>query len=191
MKKLITMLAIILMASPAFAIDSVEETKAKVKVGPVKANVKNSSDNGNASITRAGDTVIIGCTYSKVVIKGIKSSATAIAMALSFDSVEGDFEAGQTYDLSNSNPTALTSVIAAARSKGANVRGVSTLNELMGEEIPVTSGKMKVKKYDAETGEITADISLKVSPTVLTKGTKNKLSSKAQKIQIKINTIVQ
>ena len=116
MKKLITTLAIILMASPAFAIDSVEETKAKVKVGPVKANVKNSSDTGNATITRAGDTVILGCTYSKVVVKGIKSSATAIAMSLSFDSVEGDFEAGQTYDLSHSNPTALTSVIAAARS---------------------------------------------------------------------------
>lgn len=191
MKKLIAIIAILLISNPVFAITSADEGKAKVKVGPVSANIKNSSDIGRASFSRAGDTIIVGCAYSKVVIKGIKSRASLISMALSFDSVEGELEAGQTYDLSHSNPTALTSIVAAAKTSGGKAKGISTINELMGDEVPVTTGKMKVKKYDPETREITADISLKIRPTVITKGTKNKLSNKAQKIKMKINTIVQ
>lgn len=191
MKKLITIIAILLMTNPAFAITSADEGKAKVKVGPVSANIKNSSEIGRASISKSGNTVIVGCAYSKVVIKGIKSRASLISMALSFDSVEGDFEAGQTYDLTNSNPSALASIVAAAKTSGGKAKGISTIDELMGDEVPVTTGKIKVRKYNPDTQEITADISLKITPTVVTKGTKNKLSNKAQKIKMKINTIVQ
>lgn len=192
MKKLITLLTIILMASPALAIDSVEESTAKVKIGPVSFKVKNSKDTGNVSISRSGDsTVTFGCTYSKVVIKGINTRSTTGVVVLQFDSLEGEFEAGQTYDLSNSDPSALTTIALATKTAGAKVRGVSTGDDAMGGEIPVATGKFKVIKYDAQTQEITGNLIVKVSPIVTLKGTKSKFTTKAQTIKMKINTIVQ
>ena len=192
MKKLLSLVLLAAMASPVLAISSVDETTAQVKLGPVKVKIDNSKENQNASISRAGDNVVtFGCTYSKTKIKGIKTSSTTALMVLQFDSLEGDFEAGQTYDLSHSNGSVLTTIITATQLKNLKTKGIVSSHEKMGEEIPIATGKFKVKAYDPTTKEITGILNAQVSPMVALRGNKVKLVNKPQKIKMKINTIVQ
>lgn len=190
MKKLIAILAVILMVSPALAISSVDEGKAKVKVGSVKANIKNSKEDQMASITKSGNTVTFGATYLKTKIKGIKSSIKTISLVLQFDSVEGDFESGKTYDLSNSNPDFANAFVVATQFKNLKSKGFGTLFSQQ-EEIPIATGQFKVKSFNPDTNEVTGDLSVQVTPYTKIKGSKNKVLTKPLKIKMKINTIVQ
>lgn len=178
MKKIfLSLLVLGLSINPSFAF--VE--KAKVKVGKVSALIKKGANNTNFVISKSGTLFTLGLGYSKIVISRNPSSTT-ITSSLTFAVPGGDFESGTTYDLLppanplNDDGYNLNAIVTATKTKGSKSWGVSTLGD--GVVDPRAFGKLKVIKYDPETGELKAKLIAYFTPSTSGKVGNQKLSTK-------------
>ena len=200
MKKIIAIITLLTMVNPCFAL-SAEEGKARVKVGPFKARITNNKETKKTtqtfSITRSGANVTISAGVART---DLSTFGVAIGVALVFDSLPEVLEAGQTYELTNSNDSELNianTFILAVRATRRGSKGVTTLTEANTDgditNNSVATGQMLVKEYNAETGEIVADISVDVTPygKIKKNGQTKAISNKPLKIKIAADTTIQ
>lgn len=159
------------------SLPSIAAEKVIVKVGKVKAKINTDKENNTVSFSQAGDKLTVGFGYSKTVIKGLKTRSTTISHTIQF-AIDGDLEAGQTYEFDS---TSFTPVVTAVKTNVSKTLGYSTTGDL--SSTPTASGSLKVTKYDSETGELSGVFKAVVSPIQFQKNTK--VTEKTKGVPIK------
>jgi hypothetical protein len=155
---------------------------AKVKIGKISAKINTNKENNSVTISQAGDTLIVGYTFSKTRIAGLNTKSSTIVQSIQFN-IDGEIEQGRTY---NFDSTTIIPIITASKTSVRKSLAYGTAS--IQDQSPTASGSFKVLKYNSETGEIKALFKARVSPVEILKGTKSKVSSKGVSVKATLNT---
>ena len=169
MKKIIyTFLALLICVSPALA------DKAKIKLGPAKIVAKDaiaaSSQGAFINLTMGGS-------------KGKSSGTLTILFPSDFNPSKGDsfnvFSLVGEESANNPGELAVSFTATKIKAKGLSVSSTSYAEAAE----TVTTGTLKVKSYDTETGVLKFNLKATATPFTINKGDGNDTSSKKFKIK--------
>jgi hypothetical protein len=192
MKKIYLVLALFISINSVSAFAE----RAKVKVGNVNANVVKGKANHNFVVSKSGNNLNIALGMSKVVIsRNPKSTTLMSSLVFAIEDLEGDLQSKKVYNLVpppnhlNEDGYNMNAIVNAGKSVGAKGWTVSTLGEQAADTRAF--GKLRVVKYNVETGELRAVLNAYFTPSVFGPLNKEKLKSKKVPYKATIQAILQ